>query len=94
MDALYTMCVNTWAEHGFNIVDELLGHQVYEALHAHHRAIPLAGDTLQTLILLDLVEHVSDTDGSHGNAGIAAHVHRYTQTQAIRPLSPPSLQKC
>lgn len=87
------MCVNTWAEQIFNIVDELLGHQVYEALHAHHRAIPLAGDTLQTLILLNLVEHVSDTDGSHGNAGIAAQMHQHKHTQAVRPVPPIFLQQ-
>lgn len=71
------MCVSvsecTWAEHGLNLVNELFSHEVSEASHAHHSAVPLAGDALQTLILLQLVEHVSDTDGTHIHAGIAAH---------------------
>lgn len=74
----------TWAEHGFNLVDELLGHQVRKASHAQHSAILLAGDALQTLILLNLVKHVSDTDGTHINTGITAHMHQYTRIQAMR----------
>ncbi len=78
----YNEC--TWADHGFNLVYELLGHQVCKAPHAQYPAILLAGDALQTLVLLNLVEHVSDTDGTHINAGITAHIHQYTQTQAMR----------
>jgi len=65
----------TWAEHVFNLVEELLCHQVYKALHAHHPALLLAGDALQDLILLDLVEHVSDTNSTHIDAGMTAHAN-------------------
>lgn len=74
----------TWADHVFNLVDELFGHQVRKAPHAQHPAILLAGDALQTLVLLNLVEHVSDTDGTHINTGITAHMHQHTQVQAMR----------
>lgn len=79
----HTVCVFserecTWAEHGLNLVDELLGHQVCKTPHAQHPAVLLAGNTFQTLILLNLVEHVSNTDGTHINTGITAHIHKCT----------------
>ena len=66
---------STWADHSFNLVDELLGHQVSETLHALHPAGLVAGDALQILVLLNLVEHVSDTDGIHINTVITAHTN-------------------
>lgn len=80
----------TWAEHVFDLVDELLCHQVCKAPHAQHPAIPLAGDALQTLILLNLVEHVSDSDGTHVDTLIPAHMHQYTQMQAMGLNSHPA----
>lgn len=67
-----------------NPVNELLSHKVCKASHAHHPSAPLAGDALQTLILLNLLKHVSDTNGTHINTGITAHRHQDTQTQAMR----------
>lgn len=77
------MCEFTWAQHSLNPVNELLGNQICKAPHAHHPSILLAGDALQTLILLNLVKHVSNTDGAHINTGMTAHMRQYTQIQTM-----------
>lgn len=60
-----TLCLYelTWAEHMLNPVNELFCHKVCKAPHAHNPVVPLACDALQNLILLNLFEHVSNTDG-------------------------------
>lgn len=78
----------TWAEDSFYLVDELLSHQVCEASHAQDLAFLVAGDALQNLIVLELVEHVSDADGVDVNVGIAAHTQPEQRDTSICFCSP------
>lgn len=64
----------TWAEYGLNLIDEFLCNQVGETLHAHDPSIFSASNGLQAFILFWLVEHVTNTDGIHVNAGVYAEV--------------------
>lgn len=77
----FLLCEFTRAEHGLNLVNELLCNEVCKASHAHDSTIPLAGDALQTLVLLNLLKHVSDTNGAHIHAGITVHMDQHAQTQ-------------
>lgn len=79
---------HTWAEDSFYLVDELLSHQVCEASHAQDLAFLVAGDALQNLIVLELVEHVSDADGVDVNVGITAHTHPSKETEAFVSVLP------
>lgn len=74
----------TRAEHGFDLVDELLSHQVGESPHVLHPVFLLAGNALQGLAVLGGVEHVSDTDGTHVNGGIPARTHPQKKIQKMR----------